>query len=642
MQGPLNSAEQGQYTGHPPSATSAESGPEDVAGRVFAARVRLLYSGLRLLVVGNVANAAILAAVHRNVVEAGILLGWLGFFLASIIWRIALTRWFAASSPDNDTMPVWAKRYVLATAWTGVAWGLAGVFMLPDASPTHQIVTAFVLGGVAAGAVTTLSPVFPAYVAFVVPTLVPVAVQFLLMGGETGYGMATMYALFLAYLLRVGLSQGEELERTQRLAIEKERLVADLTEQKGVAEELNAELRQQIAERERIAADLREREASLANAQRIAGLASWEWDLKTNEIRGSEEAYRIFAIDRAVGSITFDEFMDMVHPDDRDAVERAVRQTLDHYAIYDVEHRAIVTDGSARVLHQRGEAVFDDNGRPVRMSGTTHDITDQHHTREELRAATLRAEEANRAKSRFLANMSHEFRTPLNAIIGYSEILKEDALEHGQSASVTDLERIKSAGRHLLAMVNEVLDLSRIEAGKTELFIESCDVQDMVEEAVATVRSLVEANNNRLTLHCESPLGRMATDAVRVRQMLYNLLSNAGKFTENGEVRVTVRRIGERGVRAADGWIVIAVSDTGIGMRPDQVESAFEAFRQLDPSTTRRHDGTGLGLAITRHYCEIMGGAISVECKPGKGSTFTIRLPTVVTPAEMNSALAGS
>jgi PAS domain S-box-containing protein len=642
MQRRLNPTEKGPYTGHPPPANSFDAGLEGVAGRVFAARVRLLYSGLRLLVVGNLANAAILATVHRNVVEAGILLGWLGFFLASIVWRIVLTRWFAASSPDNDTMPVWARRYVLATAWTGVAWGLAGIFMLPDASPAHQIVTAFVLGGVAAGAVTTLSPVFSAYVAFVVPTLIPVAIQFLLMGGETGYGMAAMYALFLAYLLKVGLSQYGDLGRTQQLAIEKESLVVDLTRQKAVAEALNTELRQQVAEREGIAADLREREASLANAQRIAGLASWDWDLQTNEIRGSEEAYRIFAIDRDVESITFEDFMKMVHPDDRDAVARAVRQTLDHNAIYSVEHRAIAADGSARILHQRGEVVFDSKGKPVRMSGTSHDITDQHRTREELRAASLRAEEANQAKSRFLANMSHEFRTPLNAIIGYSEILKEDAIEQGQIASVTDLERIKSAGRHLLAMVNEVLDLSKIEAGKTELFIESFDVQDMVEEAVATVRSLVEANNNRLKLHCESPLGRMAADAVRVRQMLYNLLSNAGKFTENGEVRVTVRRISERSLPKLDGWIVIAVSDTGIGMRSDRVESAFEAFGQLDPSTTRRHGGTGLGLAITKHYCEIMGGAISVESKPGEGSTFTLRLPTVVTPAELDSAPAGS
>lgn len=619
-------------------ARSATAKQRDIAAHVYAARVRLLYSGLRFLIVGNLANAAVLTIIQRNIVDPFILLGWLAFLLSSIVWRVILTRWFTTRSPDDAAMPKWARVYGLSTAWTGVAWGLAGIFMFPDASPMHQIVTAFVLGGVAAGGVTTLSPIFSAYVAFIVPTLLPVAVQFLLMGGETGYGMAALYALFLAYLLRVGHSQGEDIGHAHQLAVEKESLVADLTEQKAVAETLNEELRQQVAVRERIAADLRKREASLANAQRIAGLASWEWDLRTNEIRGSEEAYRIFGVDRAVESITFDDFMTMVHPDDREAVAGAVREALERNAGYSVEHRAILGDGSVRVVHERGELEFDEHGSPIHMSGTTHDITDLHETREELRAATLRAEDASRAKSRFLANMSHEFRTPLNAIIGYSEILKEDAMEQGQVESVADLERINSAGRHLLAMVNEVLDLSKIEAGKTELIIEQFDVREMVEDAVATVRSLVETNDNKLSLHCEKSLGRMEADPVRVRQMLYNLLSNAGKFTECGEIRVTVRRIREPGLPAPDGWIVIAVSDTGIGMRPDQIESAFEAFGQLDPSTTRQHGGTGLGLAITKHYCEAMGGAISVESEPGKGSVFTLRLPTVVTPAEPASA----
>lgn len=611
---------------------SSDAGSDAVAQRVFAARVRLLYGNLRFLLVGNLANAAILAIVHRNVVETGILAGWLGVLLASIAWRIALTHWFTRSNPGNESMPLWAKRYMLATAWTGAAWGLAGIFMLPDASPAHQIVTAFVLGGVAAGAVTTLSPYFPAYLAFIVPTLFPVAIQFLRMGGETSYGMAAMYALFLVYLLKVCHSQGEDLGRNQRLAIEKEALVADLTAQNAVVDGLNADLRQEVGEREKIAADLRQREATLANAQRIAGLASWEWDLATNEIRGSDEAYRIFAIGRDVETITFEQFMEMVHRDDREEVALAVRQALGHKSNYSVEHRAIVADGSMRVLHQRGEVEFDDNGEPVRMIGTTHDVTEQHKIREDLRAATLRAEEASQAKSRFLANMSHEFRTPLNAIIGYSELLKEDAIEHEQMANAADLERINAAGRHLLAMVNEVLDLSKIEAGKTELLIEAFDVREMIEEAVATVRSLVEANNNKLVLECDPRAGRMEADAVRVRQMLYNLLSNAGKFTENGEIRVVVQRVSEPHPPADDGWIVIAVSDTGIGMEPSQLGSAFDAFGQLDPSTTRNHGGTGLGLAITRHFCELMGGAISVRSRPGQGSTFTLRLPVTVRP----------
>jgi signal transduction histidine kinase len=255
-----------------------------------------------------------------------------------------------------------------------------------------------------------------------------------------------------------------------------------------------------------------------------------------------------------------------------------------------------------------------------------------------LETASLRAEDANRAKSHFLANMSHEFRTPLNAIIGYSEILKEDAVEKGQTECADDLDRINAAGRHLLALVNEVLDLSKIEAGRTDLYIETFDLRDLIDDAASSVRTLVEANGNRLLLDCGDGLGQMTADAVKLRQVLYNLLSNAGKFTESGEVRVTVRRTDEANPLARDGWVVITVSDTGIGMNPENMESAFEAFDQLDPSTTRKYGGTGLGLAIARHYCEIMGGAISVESEPGKGSTFTVRLPTTVIPPELSPA----
>ncbi|UCH74739.1 MAG: PAS domain-containing protein [Rhodospirillales bacterium] len=627
MEGRLHSAECAQIADDPKPSLSSETAQVGISGQVFAARVRLLYSSLRLLVVGNAANAAILSVVQRNVVEPGVILAWLAFFSASIVWRVALTRWFVASKPPDEAMALWARRYVMAVAWTGAAWGLAGIFLLPETSSAHQIVTAFVLGGVAAGAVTTLSPVFSAYLAFVVPTLVPIAVQFLLMGGETGYGMAAMNALFLAYLLRAGYSQGEELGRTQGLAIERAALVADLVEQKAVAEGLNVELRKEVTKRERIAADLRQREASLAKAQRIAGLASWEWDLETNGITGSAEAFRIYAIDRRVEDFTFDKFMDMVHPDDRDAVTHAVRHILEDKTIFSVEHRAIAADGTTRVLHQRAEPVLDDAGEVSRISGTTHDITEQHRIRESLQAESLRAEEASQAKSRFLANMSHEFRTPLNAIIGYSELLREDALVHGQARGATDLERINMAGKHLLAMVDEVLDFSKIEAGKTHFSVAAFDVMEMVGEAVATVRWLVESNGNRLILESDPRAGRMEADAVRVRQMLYNLLSNAGKFTERGDVRVTVRRIEEPGASAHGGWIEIAVADTGIGMDPDRLDAAFEAFGQLDPSPTRRHGGTGLGLAITKHYCELMGGTISVTSQPGKGSTFTLRLP---------------
>ena len=600
--------------------------------RIFAARVRLLYSGIGLTAGANLINALVLSAVNRNVVHGGIVLGWLAFMAASILWRVWLTREFKAAAPADRTMGYWAQRYLLGALWTGVAWGAAGVLMLPEASPPHQIVTAFVLGGTAAGAVTTLTRHYPVYLVFVFPTLVPVAIHFAWLGGETGYGMAVMYALFLIFLLRAGRNQSDSLGQSLKLSMQNLELVDHLTEEKARAEQLNAELRREIAERETVDRQLREREASLENAQRIAGLGSWEWNLRTNELRGSEEAHRIFGVDRAVEYITFETFLDMVHPEDREAVTKAITEAHEANTTYDIVHRVTLADGTERVLHERGETTYDDKGKPVSMSGTTHDITEEHRMLKALEIAKTQAEDGSRAKSQFLANMSHEFRTPLNAIIGYSEILKEDALEAGQTNHVADLDRINAAGRHLLALVNEVLDLSKIEAGQMDLFVEPFDVAELVGNVVSTVRPLAAANGNELSVRCDPDAGKMSADATKVRQVLYNLLSNAAKFTEQGRIAVEVSRLGEPGTEGHGGWILFTVTDSGIGMERDRIEAAFTAFDQLDPATTRKYGGTGLGLAISRHYCEMMGGAISADSRRGEGSVFTVRLPGLVSP----------
>lgn len=610
------------------TATAAASG--GLEQRIYAARVRLLYSGIGLTAAANLINAAILGTVQRNVVDGGIVVGWLAFMAASILWRTWLTGRFHKAAPADHAVQGWVRLYLFGALWTGVAWGIAGVFMLPEASPPHQIVTAFVLGGTAAGAATTLTRHYPVFLAFIFPTLTPVAIHFAWLGGETGYGMAVMYTLFLAFLLHAGRKQGNALEQSLRLSMENQGLVDHLTEEKARAGQLNAELRREMAEREKVDGDLREREASLANAQRIAGLGSWRWDLETNEIRGSDEAYRIFAVDRATESITFDQFVGMVHPDDRDAVTQAIAASFEDGTVYSVVHRVVLADGTVRVVHERGETEFDENGDPAVMAGTAHDITEQHRILQELEGAKSQAEESSRSKSQFLANMSHEFRTPLNAIIGYSEILKEDAVEAGQAESSTDLDRINVAGRHLLALVNEVLDLSKIEAGRMELYIEHFDVAELVSDLVSTVHPLAAADGNELTVDCAPDLDRMAADATKVRQILYNLLSNAVKFTEQGRIAVKVRRLDEPGTENHGGWIVFTVTDSGIGMARDRIEAAFLAFDQLDPSTTRKYGGTGLGLAISRHYCDMMGGAISAESEPGCGSVFTVRLPADV------------
>jgi signal transduction histidine kinase len=249
----------------------------------------------------------------------------------------------------------------------------------------------------------------------------------------------------------------------------------------------------------------------------------------------------------------------------------------------------------------------------------------------ELAQAREQALESHRATQTFLTNISHELHTPLNAIIGYSDILGEEARELGREDFVLDLQLIKSAGKQLQAVISDILALTKIETGQMDLDLTTFDIAKMLQEVLTTVQLTVSKNGNTLTVNCHNNIGAMRADMVKVQQILFNLLSNAAKFTQQGQLNLTVERRPTEANNPIPSEIVFRVTDSGIGISPEQTQLLFKAFTQVDGSTTRKYGGVGLGLTICQHFCRMMGGKITFESEFGHGSTFTVSLPTLVT-----------
>ena len=352
------------------------------------------------------------------------------------------------------------------------------------------------------------------------------------------------------------------------------------------------------------------------------------------EFFGLLEAHQIDGLDdytvrRMAALSLLDRPLAEVFPDPAQGQELAALLARGKTGGLDQELRFVRPDGAelwvAASLQQ-----LEFRGEPA-MIACLSDITDRKRAEGELTRAMQAAEAANRVKSDFLANMSHELRTPLNAIIGYSQMLQEQATDDGQDDYVTDLTKIERAGTHLLKLINDILDLSKIEAGRMTVFIEQVNVAALLTEVQSIIEPLAAKNGNRFIIDCPPEIGSIDCDVTKLKQSLLNLLSNASKFTTNGTVELAVSRAGtdadpHHGA-TPDPHISFRVTDSGIGMTPEQMDRLFQAFAQADSSTTRKFGGTGLGLAITRHFARMLGGDVSVTSQPDVGSTFTLVIP---------------
>jgi PAS domain S-box-containing protein len=415
------------------------------------------------------------------------------------------------------------------------------------------------------------------------------------------------------------------------------RISAELERQEAMAalHQLNVELEARVEQRTTALREseerLRKSEMHLRNALRIAHLGSWEFELQTQQISWSTEVFRIFGRNIEDGPPTYEQLHQFIHPDDRERHERIVSEAIRSGQSYEIEFRLYRPDSTLRYLQGRGEPIFNTEGQLIRFIGTALDITERKQAEEQLRQANERLNQANaklhqatRLKDEFLANMSHELRTPLNAILGMSEGLLEQvfgSLNDRQKQAITTIEK---SGQHLLELINDILDLSKIESGKLELHTARVSVKCLCESSLTFVRQQATKKNLHLFLEIPPGLPKIVVDERRIRQVLINLLNNAVKFTPNGG---SVKLVAQLEQHQETDFLCFSVIDTGIGIPQEEIGKLFQPFVQIDSSLNRQHSGTGLGLALVRRLVEMHGGAVTLSTELGRGSCFTVRLP---------------
>lgn len=384
-------------------------------------------------------------------------------------------------------------------------------------------------------------------------------------------------------------------------------------------------------------ADIQSAMGQLNEAQHIAQVGSWELDLTDNALIWSDEIYHLFEIDKNRFEANYEAFLNAIHPEDRDAVNAAYVHSLQTREPYEMTHRLLMPDGRVKYVTERCASYFDTGNRPVRSVGTVQDVTElkqaelalkQLNEELELRVkqrtdlllhAKEEADRANNAKSEFLSRMSHELRTPMNAIMGFAQLLEADQETQLTLDQADNVREIRRASQHLLELINEVLDLTRIETGRIELSLEPVEVPPLIAECSALLQPLMSERRIELKLDIGG-IGSVQADRLRLRQTLLNLLSNAVKYNhDDGSVRVS-------GQTSADGWIRIAVCDSGRGIAIESLPRLFKPFERIE-SAYDGIEGTGIGLALSKRLVEAMGGKIGVESAVGRGSTFWIELP---------------
>lgn len=368
---------------------------------------------------------------------------------------------------------------------------------------------------------------------------------------------------------------------------------------------------------------LEKSEDRLTRAQRITHTGHWEWTIATGDLYWSDEIYRIFGQTKGVDEVSYENFLNVIHPEDRSHVANYVSWCVERKMSYAITHRIVCPDGTEKVVHERGEVFCNEEGVAVRMDGTVQDITEHWEREEQLRRVSEQAETANRAKSQFLATMSHELRTPLNAIIGMSSMIEEEVLGVISPNKYKEyVTGIKNSGYNLLSHINNILDISNVEMKNFKAINAEVAPQHIVEASVQIVMPLSLVKNTHFTIALDKKIERVNVDSSHCKKILVNLLSNAIKFShQDGEIRIGLEK------DEIEENIIFSVEDFGIGFDKGDAEDLFKPFIQKDMDLARKYDGAGLGLSIVKALTEAQGGKVVFESKVGEGTLVKVILP---------------
>lgn len=557
-------------------------------------QLKLLYDAMPLSVSAAIINASILVAIQWSVIEHSILIGWLAVVYIVTALRIVKTLFYrkALSSDVEIDVEHWLKFYYISIGVSGIMWGATGFLLFPPDDIAHQVFLLLVLAGMCAGAVTTLSSIMSLYLLFVIPCLLPTVIQFILLQTGMSYAMGFMVALFVLLA-----SQG--------------------------ARKISRNLVDNIASRLRIAEN--EKELAKSEAKLSHLLTSSPVVIYTAAVTKhypvtyiSKNVKELFGYDPDDFLNDPDFWSKRIHPDD---VQRVFSEldNLFEEGTHAHEYRFRISDGSWRWVHDELNLLRDTDGKPYEIVGYWADINDRKAVEEQLISAKDEAESASRAKSEFLSRMSHELRTPLNAILGFSQLLELDELTDEQLDQVKEIDK---AGKHLLELINEVLDLAKIDAGKLELNMESLLLKDVLNECVSIVKPLLEQKELDLFNNIEGKDDcYIHADETRIKQVILNILSNAIKYNKR-QGNITLSSDNNVSSR-----IRILISDTGQGLTTEQQKGLFQPFERLGEENTEI-EGTGIGLVISKRLTELMDGEIGFESTSGEGTTFWIEFNT--------------